>query len=392
MKILQVLCGGAWGGGSAVVHDICRGLIERGDEVQVVCLDPVSEKRFGEIGAKPVWLRGWTREISPTDVVPLCDLWTLCMRERYDLVVTHTSKGGFLGRIGARLAGVPNILHHAHGYSFSQTPPGLKHNLYLWLEKLAAWAAHGAICVSEEHRQAAIDEGVEREETICTVHNGIDLEPYLSADRASARRELGFADGEFIIGGLGRLAPQKGFEELIEAMPAIVERFPEARAAIAGDGPILDDLKALANEKGVSDVVRFLGFRKDVPRVLAAFDLFAQPSHREGLSISNIEAMAAGKPIVATAIPGNREQIFHEETGLLAPAQAPAELGKAIARMIADPDLAATLGAAAQEYAKCHFDTRLMVERNLEVYDHLTSRGQSGAGWRAPRFVAVRSS
>lgn len=379
MKVLQILAGGAWGGGSAVVHPITRALIEQGDEVWVVVLDEVNAREFAAIGATVVRPPLWFRALQPLDVVPFVFLYRLCRRERFDLVVAHTSKGGFLGRFAARLAGVKHIIYHAHAYYFNQMKPGPARSFFLVLEKLAAKAGDLTISVSEEHRQSAIREGVEVPGRIITVLNGVDPRPFQGIDRDEVRRELGVRRGELLIGSTGRLAPDKGIEYLLQTMPAILARFPSARLMIAGEGPLAAALQRETALLGLEDRVRFLGFRSDVPRLLTAFDIFVLPSLREGLSISLIEALAAGNVTVACRIPGNREIITHGDNGLLVPPADAAALGDAICRLLADPVRARELGARAREVARVRFSLDRMVAQNLEAYHRLVSPRTAGA-------------
>jgi glycosyltransferase involved in cell wall biosynthesis len=378
MKILQVLAGGAWGGASVVVLAITRALIARGDQVWVVCLDELTAERFREAGARTVGSRFWLRSISPLDLIPFVQLFRLCRRERFDLVVTHTSKGGVLGRLTARLAGVPSIIHIAHGYSFSEDVETASRKLYLAVEKIAARAGHLTVSVSEEHHRKAIELGVEKPETICTIHNGIDLTPFENARGAAARRSLNLGDGDIVIGTAGRLATQKGLEYLIRAMPHVLAKFSQARLVIAGQGPLDWELRELAQSLGVAQSVHLLGFRSDVPDLLAAFDIYVQPSLWEGLSISLIEGMAARRPIVATNIRGNREQIEDGVTGLMVPPRDPIALADAICRLLVEPELAEKLRANAYQVARERFSEMGMVQRHLAVYDRLVQQRRLG--------------
>jgi glycosyltransferase involved in cell wall biosynthesis len=371
MKVLQVLGGGKWAGTSVVVMAITKALLARGDEVWVICLDEEVAGRFRAAGARTLRCPLWFRPINPLDAVPLAQLTALCRRQRFDLVVTHTSKGGVLGRVAAWAANVPAIVHHAHGYSFNgPQSPGIR-RWYVALERLASRAGHLTIAVAEEHRRAAIESRIERPETIRTIHNGIDLTPFAEADREAGRRRFGFRDDELVIGVTSRLAPLKGLEFLIAAMPEVVSRFPTARAVIAGDGPLEAALRRQARAAGVEAAVLFPGFVREVPSFLAACDVFTLPSLREGLSVSVVEAMAAGLPVVGTDIPGTREQIRHGVTGLLAPGGDRAALAGALVRLLADADLRARLGANARREAQARFSESMMVARHLAVYDEL---------------------
>jgi glycosyltransferase involved in cell wall biosynthesis len=178
MKVFQVLSGGAWGGGGVVVMAITRALIDRGDQVWVLCLDEGVASRFREAGATVVMSPLWFHPINPLDIVPFAQLYSLCVRERFDLVATHTSKGGFLGRLAARMAGTPHIIHHAHGFAFRECNSRVVRSCYIALERLASRYCDSIISVSEDHRQGAIRERVASAAQIQTVLNGIDLAPF----------------------------------------------------------------------------------------------------------------------------------------------------------------------------------------------------------------------
>jgi glycosyltransferase involved in cell wall biosynthesis len=383
VKVLQVLSGGRWAGTSVVVHAIARRLIERGDDVAVVCLDDEVAERFQAIGARAVRSPYWLHPINPLDIVPFVQMTALCRREKYDLVVTHTSKGGVIGRMTARLAGVPAIIHHAHGYSFTEDRQTRARAFYLLMERVAARCGHLAISVSEEHRLSAIRNKVESPDTICTIHNGIDLTPFERADGRAAREKFGFGGDEIILGTVGRLAFSNGYEHMIRAMPAILARHPRARLVIAGDGPLGDEHRAVVQSLQLTDKVRFLGFRRDVPDLLASYDVYVHPSLWEGLSVSILEAMASGKAIVATDVVGNREQIKHERTGLMAPPRSSQALSEAVCRLLDDPSLARQLGLQAHAMAREQFSQEMMVDRNVAVYDRLVRSQRSGEPWSA---------
>ena len=374
MKALQVLAGGAWGGGSVVVLSIVKAMIARGDQVWVVALDPETERHFREAGATPVAIAGWHRALSPLDLVPLWHLFQLCRRQKFDLVATHTSKGGMLGRIAARLAGVPNIVHYVHGFGFHQFTPWLVKQVYVYFEKLGACCEDLMITVGEEHRQIAIKLGIEKAEKILTILNGIDVTKFIGVNRVAARREFGFQPDEIILGSVGRLATQKGFEYMIDAMPAILAAHPRVRLVLSGEGELEAPLGQQAQARGVAGQVTFLGFRRDVPALLAAFDVFVHPSLWEGLSISLMEAMVAGCPIVCSRIPGNVEMIRHGETGRFAEPAVPESLSAEVCALLADRDRAADLGIAARHEGLTRFSVERMVDENVGAYDSVVRR------------------
>jgi len=378
MKILQVICGSGWGGGSVVVASICRAMIERGDEVWMLCSDNENAEGFGRVGARIVRAPLWTRSIQPLDVVPLAYIYRLCRRERFDLVVTSTSKGGVLGRLAARAAGVPHIVYLAHAFFFNHLSPGLSKTLYVAIERFAARFGDLTLTVSEEHRQGALECGVEAPGRIRTVLNGIDLRRFAGLDGRLARAQLGFAPDDVLIGGVGRLYVFKGFEYLLRALPPVFVDFPRARLILCGTGPLESRLRGECERAGIADRVHFLGFREDIPQVMAALDVFVQPSLREGLSISLIEAAAAGLPSVACTITGNAEIVRHGQTGILVPPADPAALGAAVRSLLEDPEAAREMGRAARRHAEARFSVERMVTEHLAAYDSLmTAKARS---------------
>jgi len=381
IKVFQVLSGVAtWGGGGTVVLSLTKELLRLGCEVTVLCLGDFAGEQFAKAGAKVVSSRYWRREINlPFDLLALYELFRLCRRERFDIVHTHTSKGGFLGRIAARLAGVPTVIHTVHGFAFHEFTPGPVAAFYTLLERLAGHFCDLVICVNDEDRQTAIRRRIVAPDKIVTIHNGIDMDRFAGVRGDSVRRELALGDGSVLIGTVGRLAPQKGFAYLLQAIPLVLREHPETHFAFAGDGPLEAELKGLATELGVSERCHFLGFRRDIPEVLAACDIFVLPSLWEGLSITLLEAMAAGKPIVATDIKGNREVITDEVNGLLVRPKDSVELARAIIELIEDRERARLLGERARRTVERHFNERAMLEKTLQAYATAMARSAKGA-------------
>jgi len=372
VKVLQVLGGGAWGGGSVVVLAIVKQLIARGDEVWVVALDDETALHFSNAGAQPVRVPCWLRPVNPLDVVPLAFLWWLCRRQKFDLVSTHTSKGGMLGRLAARLAGVPAITHHVHGFGFHQFTPPLVKAVYVLFEKIGARCHDLMITVGEQHREFAMELGIEKGHRIRTIFNGIDIAKFQNHDRSAIRQELGFGEDELILGSIGRLAAQKGFAYMIQAMPGIVKRHPKARLVIAGIGDLEQELRILVADTKMEKHVTFLGFRRDAPRLLAAFDVFVHPSLWEGLSISLMEAMAAGCPIVCSRIPGNIEMIEEGRTGIFSDPAKPESIVESVNRMLDDAPAGRAMAERARRFAYKQFSVERMVAENVAAYDSVS--------------------
>jgi glycosyltransferase involved in cell wall biosynthesis len=376
LRVFQVLAGGPWGGGGVVVLSLAKRLMQEGCQVMTLCLSDEVSRRFSEAGAEVVTSRFWRRNINPLfDLLAFYELFRICKNRRFDIVHTHTSKGGFLGRIAARVARVPTIIHTIHGFAFHEFTGGLVTALYVHLEKLAARFCDFIICVNNEDRCTAIDKGIAQPDKIVTILNGIDLRQFEGIVDTDLQREgLGLPKEAMLVGTVGRLAPQKGFVHLIEAIPYILRAHPQTWFLFAGDGPLKAELQALAKDLGVADRCRFLGFRRDIPQLLMCYDIFALPSLWEGLSVTLLEAMATGRAVIATDIKGNREVVTDGVNGVLCQPRNSQALANAIIHLLENQEKARLLGMRARQTIEQRFDEQIMLERTLELYRTLTGR------------------
>jgi len=322
------------------------------------------------------------REISPLkDARALLKLARACRDGRFDVVHTHTSKGGFLGRAAARLAGVPIVLHTAHGFAFHEASSPRTVAFYATLERVAGRWCDRIITVSEFHREWAIRLAIAPPDRIVTIRNGVSRERLaVSRSRSEVRRDLGIGDGEVVLVSIGRLSPQKGLSTLLDALPQVVRADRRVRVVLPGEGPLRAELGAQAKEAGLADVVTFLGFRGDVGDLLNASDVVVAPTLFEGLSISVLEAMAMAKPIVTTNIGSNLELIVDHESGLLVPPRAPELLAAAILEMLADPDQASRYGRTAKARFDAAFTEPVMKAAVWDLYGQLLQGRRSTEG------------
>ena len=380
MKVVHFLGGGNFGGGTLVVLPIVRAQAKRGDEVWVFANDDASCRLLQEAGAQTVGIPFWRGPISPLDIFPFLAFFWFCLTRRIDLAITHTSKGGFLGRVAARLAGVSKVVHYIHGFGFHEFTPTRTRTFYVWLEKMAAYFADMHVSVGEMHRTIAIEERICTPEKIVTVLNGVDLSPFDRIDRAAARAQFGFGPDDLILGSAGRLATQKGFTYMLSAMPEILSKHPETTLAICGTGELEEDLKRQARELRIEKRVTFLGFRPDAREFMVACDVFVHPSLWEGLSISLMEAMGSATPIAASRIPGNIEMIRHWENGLLMAPRDPKDIAANVMKLLDDAAWARSLGRQAASDARDFFTLDRMVAENLAVYDRLFGREAVASG------------
>ena len=374
VHVLQILGGSAYGGGTEMIHAIVTSLLNAGYSVTLVASDAKTHRKFAKLGIDVVSIPQMRRAVNPIyDVISLVKLIRLIRSGGYDVVHTHTSKAGLLGRFAAWISGVPVIIHHVHGFAFHEFSGRISRWLYQALERAAAHWCHSIVSVNNEDREEALRLGIGKHGQVITIENGVNQERFdQSADGSQVRRELGIDSSGYLVGFIGRLSAQKDPATFLRAAKSISTRIPDAHFVLAGEGPDMERMQQLARDLSIPNV-HFLGFRRDIPEILAAMDLFVLTSRWEGLPISVLEAMAAGKSIVATNIKGTRELVVDRKTGLLVPAGDPAATACAIAEMHKSPDLARRCAKNASEMAaNCYTEDR-MQKRILRLYVWLIS-------------------
>jgi glycosyltransferase involved in cell wall biosynthesis len=313
---------------------------------------------------------GLGREVSPRrDLGALLALVRLVRRERADVVHTHTSKAGFLGRLAARLARVPAVIHQPHGHIFYGYYGPRGSAFYISLERLAARWCDRIITLTERGIEEHLAQGIGRREQYVAVPSGVptaELRARAPA-RDAARARLGLPRDAYVVVGVGRLVPVKGFERLVAALPGVLAEVPSAHVVLVGDGPEREALSAQAAALGVGARVRLTGATDDVTNFLAAGDVCAAPSRNEGMGRALVEAMALGLPVVGSAVGGIPAVIGEDEAGRLVPADDVTALAAALASLGRDEALRSKLGEAARTRAE-RFSTAVADARLVEVY------------------------
>ncbi len=407
MKTLQIVGDSKFGGATILLLEWCRFLREQGCEVDVLTTDATTRERLLAIpGVKVIDDILIPRDVSPgQDLRALTQLVARLRRNRYDVAHTYTAVPGFLGRLAARLAGVPVILHHQAGWTVNEFSSGIKRLVFSRLEYLATALSTRAICVSHATMQQAQTERLAPLSKLVTICNGIDAEPFIR-EQGTGNREQGTEDNAergmmndeyyaashsslitqhsslpntLLIGNSGRLAAQKDNVTLLRALPILQTLLPDTniRLRLAGDGPEMANLRTLADELGLTESVEFLGFTRDIPAFLQSLDVFVSPSLREGLSIALLEAMAAGLPIVTTSIAPNAELIQHDVTGQIVPLRSPQAVAQAIARFVESTSLAERCGANARERAVKRYTISRMCRETWDLYQTLSAEKQT---------------
>lgn len=319
-----------------------------------------------------------SRRLSPVaNGRALLSLAAELRRDPPTLVHTHTPIAGLIGRFAARLANCRRIVHTFHGLPFAADTSGLGSDAYLGLERIASRVTTSFFSQSQGDAARAVDLGIARGKDILVIGNGVDLSRFRRDDviRAEVRRELGIPTSDPVVLFVGRLVREKGILDLAEA--ARVADFPGLIYLIVGDAlpsdrdPVTSELERHPAALALGGRWRQLGYRSDVERLLNCADLLVLPSYREGLPRSVIEAMAGGIPVVASDIPACRELVEPGETGLLVPVGEPAPLAAAIRQLVGDPARRTAMGLAARRRAEARHDERLVIRRQLQVFERL---------------------
>ena len=312
------------------------------------------------------------REVGFRDVAALARLWRVIRARRPAILHTHTSKAGFVGRLAARVAGVPAVIHQPHGHIFYGYYGPRRTAFYVALERLAARWTDRIVTLTELGIDEHLARGIGRRAQYRTVPSGVPTAELRAAapTRGAARVRLGLPDDAFVVVGLGRLVPVKGFDLLLAALPALAAAVPSARVVFVGEGPERAALEAQAVGLGVRGRVLFTGATPDIAVCLAAADVLAAPSRNEGMGRALVEAMALGVAVVGAEVGGIPAVVADGETGWLVPPGDTAALAAALVELGRDEALCAKLGAAAAARAEA-FSSRVAHAAMRAVYDEL---------------------
>jgi glycosyltransferase involved in cell wall biosynthesis len=308
-------------------------------------------------------------------------------QQRFDIVHTHTVKPGLLGRIAARLAGVPIVIHTVHGFHIWDDMSAFEWRFFLWIERFAARFCDLLLSQNHEDIEMAIREHICSAARIQYLGNGIDIS-YFHPDQVSAdhvaklRRELGVAPNQYLVGMIGRLVRLKGYYDYMEAARSLKTQGEPIRFVTVGLAtPEKADAlspEALIAQYGLEGTMCHLGKRDDVRELIAAMDTLVLASYTEGVPRVLMEAAAMGKATVGTDVRGTREVIVDGQTGYLVPVRNPAALADGIRRLLGDRQRAQEMGLAARRRAEKHFDERHFFWRTDIEYRRLVKEKLAG--------------
>ena len=375
--VLHLLTGRVFGGAEEHALSILTAISEYGFEPCLAAPAPLiaaMEPKLTEAGVKCLPLEFSSR----LDVVTGARLLRFIRRENIAILHCHLFIATLFGAAVARMAGVGSVLETCHGPEVWRMGRGSRSNF--WVDRQIGRLVDKYIAVSHAAERHLVGNKRVPKNKIRVIHNGRDLDRFAPADarrRAATRAALGLGDAPAIL-TMARLDDQKGHRHLIDALAMIARRRPNLVTLLAGDGPLEQSLQAQCAARGITDRVRFLGYRRDVPELLEAADIVVLPSLYEGLPLAAIEALAAGRPMVATDVDGAPEVVVHEKTGLLVPPANPAALAAAIERLLDDPALASRLARDGRKFVHENFAVQRQIEQTAALYSELTGLGREG--------------
>jgi glycosyltransferase involved in cell wall biosynthesis len=326
-------------------------------------------------GMKVIPFKNLVQPLRPVkDALILNDLIRFLKRERYHIVHTHNSKAGFVGRLAAKLAGVPVIVHTVHGFAFHDQEPAWRRMLFRNLERFASHWCDRMIFISQPLIEWAMQERIVDPQKVLKVYSGIDLahfHPVTEDEKKSIRRKWGIREESAVVGVVSKLWAGKGHEILIQAFKELKEEINDAVLAIVGEGYLHGKLVNLVQRLGLADDVIFTGFQTDVSEIMATFDVAVLPSLFEGMGRVVLEAMAMEKPVVASRVGGIPDLVHDGVNGILIPPGSVEELRSSLVRTLRNPVMAREMGKQGRRRINAEFSAATMVQSVERVYHEL---------------------
>ncbi len=373
--ITRLIVGGAQENTLATVAGLRR---IPGLEVHLISGPPTGPEGSLEAEAQPLTVvTELVRPVHPPmDWLALAKLENILREQKPDVVHTHSGKAGILGRLAARRAGVPVIVHTIHGPSFGKFQGAPANFIFRAAEKYAARATTHFIVVADAMKEQYLAAGIGRPEQYTKIFSGFALEPFLAAKNdLELRASLGIAPGDFVIGKIARLFKLKGHHDLFEIAPELVRQNARIKFLLIGDGPWRGRFENLAGTPALKNHFVFTGLVRpdEVPKYTGIMDALVHLSLREGLPRALPQAMAAAKPVAAYDCDGAREACRDGETGFLIQPGDVTALKTRLLQLAGDPALCKTMGLAGQQFARENFPVEKMVRDIYNLYMRLAA-------------------
>ncbi len=363
--VLHLIDGLTFGGAETLLRDLASGLEKRGYRVTVGYSTPGPFVQ--ELADKGLTLKRIPR-LAMIDPIFLFRMVQLMRQDPPQVVHTHLFKSDFHGRLASRLAGVPVVVSTLHN-----NDSWAKNRLLGHIYGATARFADRLIAVSPEVREYHLDKTGVPADKIMVIENGVDVGAFSGHEvgAQAIRAEFGIAPAAPLFGIIGRLKPQKDLPTFLLAAAEILRQQPDARFLVVGDGPLREELEAQARELALFPALTFTGMRKDISDIMAALDVLVLSSLWEGLPVILLEAMAAARPVVSTAVDGVRSVVLPDESALLTAAGSPSALAQACVRLARDPALRANMGRSGLKRVSDFYSLDAMIDRISNLYIEL---------------------
>ncbi len=312
------------------------------------------------------------RPVHPLkDFLALRKLEKILREQKPDIVHTHSGKAGILGRLAAKRAGIPIIIHHIHGPSFGNFQGALANYIFTAAERHAAKVTDHFFCSAGAMTRLYLTAGIGKPEMFTRIFSGFDLRPFLNTTNdLSLRKKLGLEENHFVIGKIGRVFKLKGHTDLITAFAKILPQIPHARLLFVGDGSLRGEIENQIHALGLDGKAIFTGLvpPNEVARYVGIMDSVAHLSYREALSRALPQALAAGKPVVAYDFDGADEVCLENETGFIIRTGDTDAAGQRLLQLARDPALREKFSQRGQQFVKENFSIEKMVDDQYNVY------------------------
>ena len=384
IKVLQIITKFVVGGAQEHLIYLCDLLNKERCRVKVLSgaqTGPEGEliKEIEKRGIDLFILPELVREINPLkDLLALIQLTRYIKKERFDIVHTNSSKAGILGRLAAKLAGVPIVVHTVHGWGHHDEMGKLRKGFYIFLEKCAGKLTDKIITVSYLDTKKGLKNGIADSGKYITIRSGIDLSVFNPAtiDVEHEKRKWGIPLTNNVVGSIMRFSKQKNPLDFVKMAAEIVEKSPKVSFLLVGDGSLKPQIESSILQFNLSEKVILTGVRNDVPQLLAVMDVFVLPSLWEGLPRVIPQAMAIGLPIVATEVGGILEAVKEGQNGFLVPPKDFHAMAHRVIQLLEDQNLAKKMGERGRKMVYPEFCVKQMVKSTESLYEGLIKSKQ----------------
>jgi glycosyltransferase involved in cell wall biosynthesis len=327
-------------------------------------------------GSEVVVIPSFRRQVSPIhDLRALIQTMGFIRREHVQIVHTHTSKAGFIGRLAAYLSRVPVIIHTPHGHIFHDYYGRTLTRFFILLERFAARLSDRIVVLTDRGAEEHLARGIGRPHQYVTIPSGVDIQALRARapTREQARKHLGWKEEKLYLLGIGRFVPVKGFDIALEAMPDVLKVVPEAHLILKGNGPERHALERAARDLAVQDKLTFVEASERVVPYISAADVLVMPSRNEGMGRVIVEAMSVGLPVVATRVGGIPDVVADGDSGNLVAPENPRALAQALIELLQDPHKRAELGECGKKRAE-RFSLPRMESLLLQLYRDVSAQ------------------